>query len=41
MGVPGFASPTMYNYIALAFWSFNGSLDLVKVWADPLYFFGQ
>lgn len=40
MGVPGYATPTIYNYIALAFWSSSGPLDIVNIWADPVKFFG-
>lgn len=40
IGVPGYAHPTIYNYIALAFWSYSGPLDMAKAWADPLQFFG-
>ena len=40
MGVPGYAASTIYNYIALAFWSSNGPLDIVSIWADPVKFFG-
>ncbi len=40
MGVPGYAKPTIYNYIVLAFWSSNKPLDIVEIWADPVKFFG-
>ena len=40
MGVPGYASQTIYNYIALAFWSSNSVLDIVNIWAEPLKYFG-
>lgn len=40
LGVPGYASSTIYNYIALAFWSYSGGpLDVVNVWADPVKYF--
>lgn len=38
MGVPGFAPSHSYNYVALAFWSFVGPLDMAKVWDDPVQF---
>ena len=40
IGVPGYADQTIYNYIALAFWSTNGPLDIVNIWANPLFYFG-
>ena len=40
MGVPGYASSTIYNFIALAFWSSSGPLDIVNIWAEPLKYFG-
>jgi hypothetical protein len=40
LGVPGYAEPTLYNYIALAFWSSSALLDIVNIWADPLHYFG-
>lgn len=36
MGVPGYAPAHPYNYIAFAFWSYNGPLDMAKFWADPV-----
>lgn len=36
LGVPGYAKSHPYNYIALAFWSFSGPLDMAKVWDDPV-----
>lgn len=37
MGVPGYAKPTTYNYIALSFWTTNkGPVDAVKVWENPV-----
>lgn len=42
MGVPGFATYHMYNYIALAFWTYqHGPVDAVFLWDDPLKYFGQ
>lgn len=40
IGVPGFATPTIYNYIALTFWSSSGPLDVVNIWAEPIRYFG-
>jgi hypothetical protein len=40
LGVPGYAKPHTYNYIALAFWSQNGPLDIVKLWGDPVTYIG-
>lgn len=41
MGVPGYASQTIYNYVALAFWTYaGGPLDIVSIWADPVKYFG-
>lgn len=41
LGVPGYADATIYNYIALAFWSYStGPLDIVNIWADPVKYFG-
>lgn len=40
IGVPGYATQTIYNYIALAFWSTSGPLDIVNIWADPVKYFG-
>lgn len=40
MGVPGYAQPHKYNYIALAFWSYIGLLDMAKVWDDPVKYIG-
>jgi hypothetical protein len=36
MGIPGYAQAHSYNYIALAFWSHVGLLDMAKVWDDPV-----
>lgn len=42
IGVPGYAPTTLYNYIALAFWSYStGPLDIVNIWADPVKYFGS
>ena len=40
MGVPGYATPTIYNYIVFAFWGSSGPMDVVSVWGDPVKFFG-
>ena len=41
IGVPGYAKPSIYNFIALAFWSYStGALDIVNIWAEPLRYFG-
>jgi len=40
IGVPGFASKNIYNYIALAFWMSSGPADCVLIWSDPLKYFG-
>ena len=41
MGVPGFAKDTIYNFIALAFWTHGaGALDVAGVWGNPLMYFG-
>ncbi len=40
MAVPGFAKSHTYNYVALAFWSYNGALDIAKVWENPTMFMG-
>jgi chitinase len=41
IGVPGYAKAHTYNYIALAFWSEHGPLDIVNIWSKPTYFFGS
>jgi hypothetical protein len=42
MGVPEYAPYHLYNYVALAFWTYqHGALDAVSLWDDPLKFFGQ
>ncbi len=39
--MPGYATKTIYNYIAFAFWSYGtGPLDIVCIWADPVKYFG-
>ena len=31
----------MYNYVALAFWTFNnGPVDIALLWSDPMKYFG-
>lgn len=41
IGVPGYAKPSIYNFIALAFWSYSsGALDIVNIWSDPMRYFG-
>ena len=40
LGVPGYAKDHGYNYIALAFWSHVGPLDMAKTWADPVKYIG-
>lgn len=40
LGVPGYAKPHSYNYIAYAFWSYIGPLDMAKVWNDPVKYIG-
>jgi chitinase len=40
LGVPGYAKAHSYNYIAFAFWSYSGPLDMAKVWADPVKYIG-
>jgi hypothetical protein len=42
MGVPGYAASTIYNYIALAFWTHKkGPDDIVEIWADPIKYLGS
>jgi len=42
LGVPGYAAPHLYNYLILAFWSCSsGNLDMVNVWGNPVYYFGN
>ena len=41
LGVPGYAKSHIYNYIALAFWSYSGPLDMVKAWNDPVKYIGS
>jgi len=41
LGVPEYAEPHIYNYMAFSFWSYqNGPLDIVQLWSDPVKFFG-
>ena len=41
LGVPGYASDNIYNYIALTFWSCgNRVFDTVKTWDDPIRYIG-
>jgi len=41
LGVPGFASYHMYNYITLCFWTYqHGPVDIVLLWDDPVKYFG-
>jgi chitinase len=40
IGVPGFASRNICNYVALAFWMSTGAADCVLIWSDPVKFFG-
>ena len=40
LGVPGYAKAHTYNYIALAFWSDIGPLDILDVWSNPTNYFG-
>ena len=41
IGVPGYATSSIYNFIVLAFWSSSGPLDIVNIWAKPLQYFGD
>jgi hypothetical protein len=40
LGVPGYAKPHSYNYIAFAFWSHTGPLDIATLWSDPVLYIG-
>jgi chitinase len=41
MGVPGYAPPHVYNYVAITFWTYNaGPQDVAIVWANPSNYFG-
>jgi hypothetical protein len=41
MGVPGYTSRHLYNYIALTFWTYSGGpLDAALVWANPIAYIG-
>lgn len=39
MGVPGY-SEHPYNYIALAFWTTGGAVDIAKIWEKPTMYMG-
>lgn len=42
LGVPGYAAPTIYNYIVLAFWTYSGGpVDTVLVWSNPVQYMGS
>lgn len=42
LGVPGYAPPNQYNYVALSFWTCNlGATDAVTMWTNPLINFGE
>jgi chitinase len=41
MGVPGFAKPHIYNYVALSFWTTGGAVDIAKIWEKPTNFMGS
>ena len=42
LGVPGYAKPTVYNYLALSFWTTNkGPVDTAKVWENPVAYIGN
>lgn len=40
MGVPGYASPNDYNYIAYAFWLTTGPADIALLWSNPVQYMG-
>ena len=40
MGVPGYADPHTYNYVALAFWLTDGPTDIALLWSDPIKYMG-
>ena len=40
MGIPGYAEPNNYNYIAFAFWLTTGPADIALLWSDPITYFG-
>jgi hypothetical protein len=41
LAVPSEGKKNLYNFIILAFWSYNaGPLDAVSIWADPVKYFG-
>ena len=39
MGIPGYASPNNYNYIAFAFWLTSGPTDIAILWSNPMAYF--
>ena len=42
IGVPGYADQTIYNFIALTFWTYsNGPSDTSLIWADPIKYLGD
>jgi hypothetical protein len=42
LGVPEHCSYHLYNYIALAFWTYqNGPVDIALIWSDPMKYFGS
>lgn len=37
LGVPGYGSPSRYNYMAFSFWTSNkGPMDAAEAWNNPL-----
>jgi hypothetical protein len=40
LGVPGYAKPHTYNYIAFSTWNTNGAVEVASIWAKPTYFLG-
>jgi hypothetical protein len=38
--VPGYAKDNFYNYIALAFWTTKGPVDVALLWSNPIKYFG-
>ena len=41
MGVPGYAKNNDYNFLVLSFWGCDGSMDMVKVWENPVTYLGS
>ena len=39
--VPGFGTDRIYNYIALAFWTYGGPLDTAMLWANAQVYMGR